>query len=514
MKTEFFAITELVALVSPLFFLATSLLVKENWKNRLLLFGQILAFGFAFTAFLFAAIMSGSERLKMDLAWIKIDLVASGLISAITFIAAIVTVFSERYLGGEKSRRKFIMGLSMLCSFSVLLAASDNMFVAIACWHLLSWSLWWTMRLEDDVQSNKSASTVLAHHLLSDSLLLSAILIVYSTTGEASFSKLPSMLPLLHSCFNLAGFSAALSVGMVASILLVLSFSIKSALFPFHRWLLATLDAPTPLSGVLHAGVVNVSAILAWRSMPLLQDYSFVLIGWGCLSALSAIVGTLSMSAQPDVKKKLVYSTVGQMGFMCLQCASGAIAAALFHLVAHGLFKCHLFLQSGTAVAEGLDKRKFAHGVAVSGEQPKTKLFAFALAVFCCAIVFLLYFDAGSTALSAIITAAAISCAVPALARVEYKMLLSFWTAALLAVLFSLLASIKFESAVHFASSTAFLLPASLCLFALIAVTLRLNSNSRMAKALYVHSLNGFYAEEVLLAARKSIDLRRNNDGY
>lgn len=512
MRTEFFTFSELAALVSPLFFLSMSALVRENWNRRLLLFGQIAAFGFALTAFIGAA--TGTESAMLNLAWLKFDIVTSAIIAAITFIAAVVIVFSERYLGGEKCRQKFLCGLSFLCSCSALLAASDNMFLAIACWHLLSWALWWTMRYQDDVRTDKSAKTVLVHHLLSDTLLLCSVLVLYSATGEATFSKLQARLPLLYSSFNLAGLTLPLTAGMLSSILLVLSFSIKSALFPFHRWLLATLDAPTPLSGVLHAGVVNVSAIIAWRTMPLLQDNPAILIGWGCLSALSAVVGTLSMSAQPDVKKKLVYSTIGQMGFMSLQCASGAVAAALFHLVAHGMFKCHLFLQSGTAVSEGLDKRKFSHGAARNAEQAKLGLFAGATAVLGSAIVYLLCFDAGSTALSAIISAAAVSFTVPAFARVDLKMLCSFWLATLLVVILSTVASVKFESLMHFVSSTAFMLPSSLCLFVLIAVALKVNSKSRMVKAIYVHSLNGFYADELAFSTKRSTVLRRNNDGY
>ncbi len=536
MNTELLISIELAALATPLLFLCGTLLVHKDWKRKLLLFGQMAAFGFSVAALALAISQSPVERMVLWQGFlaVRFDQVTCGLIAAITFIAAVVTVFSERYLSGEKNRQKFLCGLSLLSSCSACLVANDNMILGFVFWHLLSWGLWWTMRLQEDAAANKSARTVLRHHLLSDTALFSAILIVFSSTGTLAFSQLPDVLPLLSRPFNFFGLVTPLTAGTVASVLLVLSFSVKSALFPFHRWLLATLDAPTPLSGILHAGVVNVSAILAWRTMPLLQETPVVLLGWGCLSALSAIVGTLSMSAQPDVKRKLVYSTVGQMGFMSLQCASGAIGAALFHLVAHGMFKCHMFLQSGSAVTEGLNKRKFNFAIAQPPQsEGKAKFFIVATALVCGASVYLLCANAGSlcvnagwTAMSAIFTAAALSSTVPALNRIDMKSLCIFWSMTLAIVLISAAGINKFESLFHLQSATASatdgatntsaLLPVCLGLFAIIAIVLRQAHGSRFARALYVHSLNGFYAEEMSLSAvaHSSPNLRRKNEEY
>ncbi len=371
------------------------------------------------------------------------------------------------------------------------------------------------MLLQDSGRS--SAGIVLRHHLFSDVAILLALMVVYHSTGIVTFSQLHLVLTSLNSNLTLFDISLPLSEGTVASLLLILSFSIKSALFPFHRWLLATLDAPTPLSGFLHAGVVNVSAIMAWRMMPVLQENALVLLGWGSISALSAIVGTLSMSAQPDVKRKLVYSTVGQMGFMSLQCASGAVGAALFHLLAHGVFKCHMFLQSGSAVAEGLNKRKFGY---VSVEQqpppPRTTLrlnvLTFSLALSFSAAVYSLYLNSCLTGLSVVITGAAILSTLPALNRIDCKSLSLFSTAALALTLLSGQASSKFENLIHFAPTmNVALMPLSLCLFVVFAVGLHLVRKSGLAKALYVHSLSGFYIDEIAFATASRIRTRQNS---
>jgi NAD(P)H-quinone oxidoreductase subunit 5 len=60
---------------------------------------------------------------------------------------------------------------------------------------------------------------------------------------------------------------------------------------------------------------------------------------------------------KPDVKGRLVFSTMAQMGFMMLACGMGAFAAAVFHLIAHGLFKSALFLGAGSGVARETRQR-------------------------------------------------------------------------------------------------------------------------------------------------------------
>ena len=124
----------------------------------------------------------------------------------------------------------------------------------------------------------------------------------------------------------------------------------RSAQIPFHRWLPATLAAPTPVSALLHAGVVNAGGILLVRLAPLASSE----LARG-LTILAGVVtwsyGAVIMLVKPDIKGALAHSTMAQMGFMILTCGLGLWAAAVFHLVAHGFYKATLFLSSGSAIA-------------------------------------------------------------------------------------------------------------------------------------------------------------------
>lgn len=500
MKTPFFLANELAAFLLPLLAITFALAVESRWRRKILFGGQLAALFCALMGWMLG-LMHGANQTLFDtgfLSW-RLDVLTSSIVLGITFIAAVVFAFSERYLGGDPSRDKFLCMLSLLAPCAACLVLTDNLILAFACWHLLSIGLLQIMLLNAD--SSRSPQTVFKYHLFSDVLFLLALVLVASNTQDIGFSHMQAVLPSLNNSLRVFGLAIPVSVGAFASILLVLSFSIKSAIFPFNGWLLATLNAPTPLSGLLHAGVVNVSAVMAWRLAPLLQEHPTVLLAWGLLAALSALVGTLCMSAQPDVKKKLVYSTVGQMGFMALQCASGAIGAALFHLLAHGLFKCYMFLQSGSAVAEGLDKRKFGSiqvDAVHSASSIWSKIFVMALGAAASIGLYVLCVNNGFTGISAAITACALFCGMPALERIDFKSLSLFWIAVMGIVLGGGLLSSTFEHLVQVgASANQWLLPLVLALFALISIALQIGRNSSLAKALYVHSLSGFYVDEI-----------------
>jgi NAD(P)H-quinone oxidoreductase subunit 5 len=117
-----------------------------------------------------------------------------------------------------------------------------------------------------------------------------------------------------------------------------------------HGWLLTSMVAPTPVSALMHAGLVNAGGFLVARLAGLYGAAPEVLAVLFALGAVTAAVGAAAMLVQPDVKRSLGASTMAQMGFMMMQCGLGAFVAAIYHLVAHGLFKATLFLGAGSAV--------------------------------------------------------------------------------------------------------------------------------------------------------------------
>ena len=101
---------------------------------------------------------------------------------------------------------------------------------------------------------------------------------------------------------------------------------------------------------LLHAGIINAGGFLINRLAPLFGLSSTTLHVAFVVGTLTAVLGATMMLAQNDIKKTLGFSTVGQMGYMIMECGLGAFSLAVFHLIAHGLFKATVFLNSGNVI--------------------------------------------------------------------------------------------------------------------------------------------------------------------
>ena len=138
------------------------------------------------------------------------------------------------------------------------------------------------------------------------------------------------------------------SWSLITDVLLVLAVMIPAAQFPFHRWLIESVTAPTPVSAIMHAGIVNAGGVILTRFAPIF-DNGFALSLLLILSSISVLLGS-GISLVLDYKRQLVGSTMSQMGFMLVQCALGVYSAAIIHLILHGIFKSNIILQSGSIV--------------------------------------------------------------------------------------------------------------------------------------------------------------------
>ncbi len=166
-------------------------------------------------------------------------------------------------------------------------------------------------------------------------LLLCAAGIIYYTQGHLSLQQLTaSQMPWL-----------LILVGLI-----IIAAMAQSAIWPLHKWLIASANAPTPVSAFMHAGLVNGGALILFKFMPLLQQMEWSTTALVLLGAFTAILGTIWMLVQTDVKRTLTCSTMGQMGFMIMQCGLGLFPAAIAHMIWHGFFKASLFLSTGSSI--------------------------------------------------------------------------------------------------------------------------------------------------------------------
>ncbi|MCL4140692.1 UNVERIFIED_CONTAM: hypothetical protein GTU68_007816, partial [Idotea baltica] len=96
----------------------------------------------------------------------------------------------------------------------------------------------------------------------------------------------------------------------------------------------------------MHAGIVNGGGFLLIRLSPIFENTTTPLFIALVFGLITTCFGIFCMWGQTSVKKKLAWSTVGQMGFMIFQCGLGAFSLALIHIIGHGFYKAHAFLTS------------------------------------------------------------------------------------------------------------------------------------------------------------------------
>lgn len=321
----------IMAAASRLFHLSTD----SRWN----LF-QTLSLGALLLAVL--TLVSGTQRAH----W-------SGVLSASTFslslgvlvqlLGTVIGSFSARYLQGETGQQRYVTALaSVLAAVQVLLLA-DHWLVLIAAWAAVGAAMQPLLCFyQDRPFARLAAYKKRIADRLADMLLLLAAALAWHEVGSGSLSAL-----WLHLAKE--GISPALKLSSVA---LVLAVILRTALLPVHGWLIQVMEAPTPVSALLHAGVVNLGGFVLIRFAVLLEQAPLargVLMGFGLVTA---VLAGMVMLTRITIKVRLAWSTVAQMGFMLLECALGLYTLAALHLIGHSLYKAHSFLSASSVVRQ------------------------------------------------------------------------------------------------------------------------------------------------------------------
>jgi len=271
---------------------------------------------------------------------LRVDGLTRLMAGVTTFVSGIVHSFSRRYMAGAKHLNAFYGRLFGLTLIVLLLTAADHLVLFGAAWAAMGWLLADLIGHVRGWPQARAASQHARRHFLGGSVLLAGALGLLG--GSAGTWTISGVLAA-------TGALPTLVVAGAAGLLL-LAAMVQSALVPFHRWLLSSMTAPTPVSAFMHAGLVNAGGVLLARFAPVVVERPAVMWAVVFAGGVSALLGQAWMLVQTDVKRQLGCSTVAQMGFMVLQCGLGFIPAAIAHLLLHGFYKAYLFLSAGSAV--------------------------------------------------------------------------------------------------------------------------------------------------------------------
>ncbi|WP_216637009.1 proton-conducting transporter membrane subunit [Sulfitobacter alexandrii] len=273
----------------------------------------------------------------------RIDIVSVAMTLTVAFVGWIVLRFSRVALDGEARQPAFLGWMAATVGCVLLLVGAGNLVQLAIGWVATGTTLHrLLLHYPDRVRAQRAARKKARSAIVASVALVLACGVLIACAGTGDIAALNAQAR--------AGSGADLL--WAAALLLAIAAIFKSALIPTHGWLTEVMEAPTPVSALLHAGVVNAGGFLLIRFADVLLAAPGVLAALALVGGFSALLGASVALTQPAVKTALAWSTCAQMGFMVLQCGLALFPLALLHIVAHSLYKAHAFLASGGAVGE------------------------------------------------------------------------------------------------------------------------------------------------------------------
>ncbi len=277
-------------------------------------------------------------------AWLglRADTLGALVLLLVSFIGWVIVRYSRAYLAGEPGERRYVVWLMATLAAVAVVVLTNHLLVLALAWLATSLTLGKLLNFYGD----RTAARIAAHKKflfsrLADLCLFAALILIQRSIGTLEIDQ------VLARVAGLGALPAELSA---AAVLIAATALLKCAALPFHGWLIQVMEAPTPVSALLHAGVVNLGGFVLIRLAPLIAQCTAAQALLVVFGTATAVIAALVMTTRISIKVQLAWSTCAQMGFMLLQCGLGAYEMALLHLVAHSLYKAHAFLASGGAV--------------------------------------------------------------------------------------------------------------------------------------------------------------------
>lgn len=259
--------------------------------------------------------------------------------SFILILGFIIQKFCVRYLLGDKNYRQYFPLFTLITVFASVAWLSGDLRLMVLSWGATLLCLTLLIRVNRFWKVPHEAAKISAKLFIVGWLsLVIAVLLLFVSTGHWYIDAVA--VDYSHLSFGMK---------LIIDLFIVLAVIIPAAQFPFQSWLIESVAAPTPVSAIMHAGIVNAGGIILTRFSPVF-DNPIAITVLLFIASVSVLLGSGISLVHVDYKRQLVGSTMSQMGFMLVQCALGAYSAAIIHLVLHGVFKATLFLQSGSVV--------------------------------------------------------------------------------------------------------------------------------------------------------------------
>ncbi|HEY7059041.1 MAG TPA: NADH-quinone oxidoreductase subunit L, partial [Vicinamibacterales bacterium] len=292
----------------------------------------------------FTWIASGDLQIPFAL---RVDPLAALMILVVTGVGSLIHIYSTAYMHDETDAEfaRYFSYLNLFAAFMLVLVLGSTFPVMFVGWEgvgLCSYLLigfWFRKRSAAD--AGKKAFVV---NRIGDFGFLLGMFLLFAKFGTLDFQQLAAQVSRLAP-------ETSMGIITIATLLLFLGATGKSAQIPLYVWLPDAMEGPTPVSALIHAAtMVTAGVYMIGRNAVLFSHAPGTLAVVAAIGTATALLaGTIGL-VQNDIKRVLAYSTVSQLGYMFLAMGVSAYAAGIFHLFTHAFFKALLFLGSGAVI--------------------------------------------------------------------------------------------------------------------------------------------------------------------
>tara|TARA_X000001036_G_scaffold439412_1_gene490479 strand:+ start:1621 stop:3528 length:1908 start_codon:yes stop_codon:yes gene_type:complete len=307
---------------------------------------------------------------------IKIDPLSSVMLVVVTFVSALVHIYSIGYMSHDPHKPRFMSYLSLFTFSMLALVVSDNFLQLFFGWEgvgLCSYLLigfWYKKET-----ANNAAIKAFIVNRIGDFGLAIAIFLIFFFFGTINFDEVfIATAQLAEEKLVFFGFESNLIT--LICIFLFIGAMGKSAQFLLHTWLPDAMEGPTPVSALIHAAtMVTAGVFLVVRCSPMFEYSQAALNLVAIVGMITAIFAASVALVQNDIKKIVAYSTCSQLGYMFFATGIGAYHVAMFHLFTHAFFKALLFLGAGSVIHAFKDEQDIRYMGGVRKKLPFTYVF-------------------------------------------------------------------------------------------------------------------------------------------
>ncbi len=307
---------------------------------------------------------------------INIDPLSSIMLVVVTFVSALVHIYSIGYMSHDPYKPRFMSYLSLFTFSMLALVVSDNFLQLFFGWEgvgLCSYLLigfWYKKET-----ANNAAIKAFIVNRVGDFGLAIGIFFIFFHFGTINFDDVFQLAPqFLEKRILFLGFESSL-ITLICLFLFIGAMG-KSAQFLLHTWLPDAMEGPTPVSALIHAAtMVTAGVFLVVRCSPLFEYSQTALNIVTIVGMITAIFAASVALVQNDIKRIIAYSTCSQLGYMFFAAGVGAYHVAMFHLFTHAFFKALLFLGSGSVIHAFKDEQDIRNMGGVKKQLPYTYAF-------------------------------------------------------------------------------------------------------------------------------------------